>query len=170
MCYRAPRQRHLRFCIVCHLVSPAELSHELLPTHSCSSLALFLLPVTSYRATPPPFRGPQMAWFLRPCLFSWSYRVLLQFFSCISSLLLSPEWCPQAHVGITLSHILGNQQPAAAKNRIVWTSKLNLSFHIATSTNISTKENKQWCSLKQELFRSFPASQLQNLGSAEEIT
>lgn len=96
MCYRAPRQRHLRFCIVCHLVSPAELSHELLPTHSCSSLALFLLPVTSYRATPPPFQGPQMAWFLRPCLFSWSFRVLLQFFSCISSLLLSPEWSPSA--------------------------------------------------------------------------
>lgn len=154
-----PGQGTWDFVLHCHLVSPAEPSHELLPTRSCSSLVLFFLPITSHRATSPscfmprkkvqPFQGPQTAWF-RLFLFSWSFKV------CFSFSAPSAHWfCPQngppnpcvhypaAHLG----------KPTAAKNRIFWTPKLNLPSHTATSTSISTKENKQWCSLMQEIFR-----------------
>lgn len=112
--------------------------------HSCLCPALFLLPRTSHRATSPPcfrprrkvqlFQGPQTAWFRRPFLFSWSFR------ACFSFSAASVQWfCPQnghKHEGITLLHTLGNQQPAAARNR-------NLPSHTTISTNTSTKENKQ---------------------------
>lgn len=80
---------------------------------------------------------------------------LLQLFSCISSLVLSPEWSPNMRA--LTCWILGNQEPEAGKNRIFWTRRLNLPSHTTIPTNIPTKENKQWCSLKQELFRSFLA-------------
>lgn len=174
--YRAPRPRHMRFVLHRHPVSAAEPSHELLPTHSCSCPALFLLPRTSHRATSPcfrprrkvqPFQGPQTAWFRRPFLFSWSFRV------CFSFSAASVQWfCPQngpKHECITLLHALGNQQPAAAKNRIFWRQSWTSHLTPQYPQILATKENKQWCSLKQELFGSFSALQLQNFGSTEEI-
>lgn len=46
------------YCIVT-LFHQQEPSHELLPTCSCSSPALFFLPITSYRATAPPCFMPR---------------------------------------------------------------------------------------------------------------
>lgn len=107
-----PGQGTWGFVLHCHLVSAAEPSHELLPTHSCSCPALFSLPRTSHRATSPacsrprrkvqPFQGPQRAWVRRPFLFSWSFRV------CFSFSAASVHWfCPQSgpkHVHYLVAH------------------------------------------------------------------
>lgn len=156
--------------------------HELLPTRSCSSLALCFLPVTTQSHCSSLFHVQEGGTTLPRASHSlvqdaiplfMKLQGLLQFLSWISSLVLPTEWASNACLHYqegTLLHTLGNQQPAAAKNRIFWTPELHLPSHTIVSTNISTKKNKQRCSLKQELFRSFPALQLQNFTSTEEIT
>lgn len=145
------------FVLYCHLVSAAEPSHELLPTHSHSSLALFLLPTTSYRATPPPcfmpkrkvrpFQGPQMAWFRKPCLFSWSFRVCLSFSAAISSLFLSPEWSSNACGHYLVAHF-GKPTASSSKEQYF----LNPKAEPPISHNIHKYFHKgEWVVVKSEV-------------------
>lgn len=102
--------------LYCIVTSFHQQSHHM---SSCSSLTLFFLPVTSYRATSPPcfmprrkvhpFQGPQTAWFRTPFLFSWSFKVCFSV-SAASVHWFCPQNGPQMHVCITLLHTYGSQE------------------------------------------------------------